>query len=184
MLINVPHIARIHPPVPKRLPRRLLVIQIPQRHTRAREHQLALLPDLAPAATVRLADARGGAGDEAPRGARLPDAHVDLREGDGRAGLGHAVPLADGRVGEHVRDLVHELGGERGCAGGERLYGGEVVVLGGGVLGKRKGVELVAEEGGKGREGRLTLQSRTIIGGTRLSETADVRIGYPSTVWK
>ena len=51
--------------------------------------------------------------------------------------LGHAVPLADVRVREEARDLVRELGGERGGAAGEELDAAEVVVLHGWVLEER-----------------------------------------------
>ena len=118
----------MHPPISKRLPRRLLVVQVPDRHARARDDELAALADAAPRA-VRQADAERGARQEAPRGAGRADAHVELREREGRARLGHAVALPDLRVREYARDLVRELRRERRRARGEHLDRAQVVIL-------------------------------------------------------
>ena len=135
LLVHVALVTRIHPSVLERLRRRLRVVQVPECHAGAADDELSLLPDPAPR-PVRLQNAARSARNEPPRRAGGADAHVELREGEGGAGLGHAVALTDAAVGEDARDLVRELGAERGGAAREHLDVAEVVILHCGVLGR------------------------------------------------
>ena len=128
LLVDVPLVPRVHPPVLERLRSSLRVVQVPERHARARHDQVARLVEAAPRA-VGLEDTARGARDEPAGRPWGADTHVKLREGEGGTGLGHAVALADSRVLEHFCDLVRELGRERRCAGGHKLDAAEVVIL-------------------------------------------------------
>ena len=132
-LVYVALIASVHPSILECLPCCLLVVQIPEGHVRTSDNELSLLTAPAPG-TVRLPDADGDTGQEDAGGTRRADTHVDLREGDGGARLGHPVALSDVRVREHARDLVRELRGEWRGGRGDRLDGAEVEVLRGWVL--------------------------------------------------